>query len=183
MAQHGIKSTFEIVGEGQVKAGESVTPPPEGFRFGRLFPQLPPFRPTDAALTALGQTMTRQIERDDSDIPAGYTYFGQFIDHDITHDGTPGLPVDAPQTLSADQIQQLRSPSLDLDSLYGDDHTRGLITDADGLRLRLGATTPSPRQVRPHPLDRAMIRYLQDTTSRATPAAKPLLAMSATTKT
>lgn len=89
--------------------------------------------------------MTRQIERDDSDIPAGYTYFGQFIDHDITHDGTPGLPVDAPQTLSADQIQQLRSPSLDLDSLYGDDHTSGQFTDADGLRLRLGATTPSPQ--------------------------------------
>ena len=46
---------------------------------------------------------------------AGTTFFGQFVDHDITFDttsplGVPTEPHDAPNS---------RTPSLDLDSLYG----------------------------------------------------------------
>src|SRR5919197_2842516 len=46
---------------------------------------------------------------------AGTTFFGQFVDHDITFDtGSPlGVPTDP-----ADSVNS-RSPSLDLDSLYG----------------------------------------------------------------
>ena len=50
----------------------------------------------------------------DSTIPAGYTYFGQFVDHDITLDiaSTLDTPVDATK------IHNMRTPSLDLDSVY-----------------------------------------------------------------
>ncbi|MBR8833048.1 MAG: hypothetical protein DSM106950_03130 [Stigonema ocellatum SAG 48.90 = DSM 106950] len=52
-------------------------------------------------------------------VPAGYTYFGQFIDHDLTFDNTSSLnPADAGQQ---DRFPtNLRTPRFDLDSLYGD---------------------------------------------------------------
>ena len=52
-------------------------------------------------------------------LPAGYTYFGQFIDHDLTFDNTSSLkPVDIH---SQDHLpSNLRTPRFDLDSLYGD---------------------------------------------------------------
>jgi Animal haem peroxidase len=52
----------------------------------------------------------------ESTIPAGYTYFGQFVDHDITLDVSSSLQL--PET-DATTINNMRSPSLDLDSLYG----------------------------------------------------------------
>ena len=48
-------------------------------------------------------------------IPAGFTYIGQFIDHDITLDVSSSL--DAPT--NANNVPNMRSPALDLDSLYG----------------------------------------------------------------
>lgn len=52
-------------------------------------------------------------------VPAGYTYFGQFIDHDLTFDNTSSLnPADAGEQ---DRVpSNLRTPRFDLDSLYGD---------------------------------------------------------------
>jgi hypothetical protein len=47
-------------------------------------------------------------------IPAGYTYLGQFLDHDLTFDKTPLGP-----DVSPAEMLQNRSPALDLDSLYG----------------------------------------------------------------
>ena len=50
-----------------------------------------------------------------SKIPAGYTYWGQFIDHDITFDPTSSLQSkNRPQ-----QVENFRTPRLDLDSVYG----------------------------------------------------------------
>lgn len=46
-------------------------------------------------------------------VPAGYTYFGQFIDHDLTFDTTSSL--DKPGSIPTN----LRTPRLDLDCLYG----------------------------------------------------------------
>jgi hypothetical protein len=48
-------------------------------------------------------------------LPAGYTYLGQFIDHDITFDPTSHL---GPAT-STQVLENFRTPGLDLDSLYG----------------------------------------------------------------
>lgn len=56
----------------------------------------------------------------DSEIPAGYIFFAQFIDHDITLDTTSDLRQNPP--LHASQVAELpniRSASLDLDCVYG----------------------------------------------------------------
>ncbi|MET0752193.1 MAG: heme peroxidase family protein [Pyrinomonadaceae bacterium] len=50
-----------------------------------------------------------------SSIPAGFTYFGQFVDHDITLDVSSSLDADT----DANTINNMRSPALDLDSVYG----------------------------------------------------------------
>lgn len=51
----------------------------------------------------------------DSTIPAGYTYWGQFIDHDITFDPTSSLT----SSNRPSAVQNFRTPCLDLDSVYG----------------------------------------------------------------
>src|SRR4051794_19132511 len=70
-------------------------------RFGRMFRNLPVFGLADqetvsAELEALAAKMIKPAEEDKAldaededqnpDIPAGYTYLGQFVDHDITFD-------------------------------------------------------------------------------------------------
>jgi Animal haem peroxidase len=61
-------------------------------------------------------------------LPAGYTYFGQFIDHDLTFDNTSSLnPKDTPDPNDPNNPNpknrmpsNLRTPRFDLDSVYGD---------------------------------------------------------------
>jgi hypothetical protein len=50
-----------------------------------------------------------------SAIPAGFTYVGQFVDHDISLDVESTLDV----ATDANTIHNLRTPALELDSLYG----------------------------------------------------------------
>jgi hypothetical protein len=50
-----------------------------------------------------------------SSVPAGFTYFGQFVDHDVTLDVSSSLDLDT----NANTINNMRSPTLDLDSVYG----------------------------------------------------------------
>ena len=67
---------------------------------------------------------------------AGYTYFGQFVDHDITFDPSP-ISVDR---IDIAALEDFRTPALDLDCLYGrgpDDQP--YLYHEDGLRLREGA--------------------------------------------
>jgi hypothetical protein len=88
-------------------------------RFGRMFPNLKPFRPPVQALIDLGEKMKEADPSDpaldNTDVPAGFTYLGQFIDHDVTFDRTPDLP----DIVDPEQMKQERTPTLDLDSLYG----------------------------------------------------------------
>jgi hypothetical protein len=62
-------------------------------RFGLTFKHLPPFAPADQLLSGLAATMAepagRHDELDNPRIPAGFTFLGQFIDHDLTFDQTP----------------------------------------------------------------------------------------------
>ena len=51
----------------------------------------------------------------DSNIPAGYTYFGQFVDHDTTLDVSSNLDT----KVNANTIANMRTPALDLDNVYG----------------------------------------------------------------
>jgi hypothetical protein len=73
-------------------------------------------------------------------VPAGYTYLGQFIDHDLTFDRTT---VALGTNVAPADLLQGRSPALDLDSLYGagpaDPASAGFY-EADGRRLKTGRT-------------------------------------------
>ena len=88
-------------------------------KFGRMFPSLPPLEVADDPLFELAQAMLDTgpalPNGDATNIPAGFTYFGQFVDHDITLDLTP-LDLQKADPLG---IQNFRSPALDLDALYG----------------------------------------------------------------
>lgn len=99
-------------GENDVTQAELIAGPAT---FTRMFDDLEPFAPDEKALVALAATMRDEGQSSDHPfLPAGYTYFGQFVDHDITLDLTP-LAAQA----GADLGVNFRTPRLDLDSLYG----------------------------------------------------------------
>lgn len=96
-------------------------------RFARMFNDVSVDRPVfaEGALQALGEAMIKtdagapitELEPADENpvLPAGYTYFGQFVDHDISFDLTPLRATD----VDVDALEDFRSPALDLDSVYG----------------------------------------------------------------
>jgi hypothetical protein len=97
-------------------------------RFGRMFRSLPAgiYGKTDNdsrnALMQLGKLMTSSFDPpkdgfdgEESSIPALYTYFGQFVDHDITFDPMTTLI----QHSDPDALTDFRTPALDLDNVYG----------------------------------------------------------------
>jgi len=94
-------------------------------RFGRLFRNVPIFRQDESDLLALGALMVSpreddptpegQVDPEESSIPAGYTYVGQFVDHDLTFD--PASTLDKFNDPNA--LVNFRSPRFDLDSVYG----------------------------------------------------------------
>lgn len=99
--------------------------------FGRMFPTLPPFAPdTNNVRNALLQLGSREgimDAKDDPSIPnnpdnldntrilAGFTFFGQFIDHDITFDPTSSLE----RQNDPEAVKNFRTPVLELDNIYG----------------------------------------------------------------
>ena len=126
-----------------------------GGRFGRMFRHLPVYSAKDDSLGKLGKAMIQELEdgkldkplgEDDDDentstldgalrLPAGYTYFGQFVDHDITFDPASSLT----RQNDPDGLTDFRTPRFDLDSLYG----RGpadqpYLYAKDGVHLSLG---------------------------------------------
>jgi hypothetical protein len=91
-------------------------------RFGTMFKQLPAFAPSDELLTNLANTMVEdQTVPDGSHLNtspvlfAGFTFIGQFIDHDITFD-TTSLEL---QQADPDATANFRTPRYDLESVYG----------------------------------------------------------------
>ncbi|MCP1146087.1 peroxidase family protein [Lysinibacillus endophyticus] len=92
-------------------------------KFGRMFPFLPSAhkdtKKVRSALLELGKKegiMDNDSKNlDNPKIPSGFTFFGQFIDHDITFDPTSSLEhQNDPNT-----IENFRTPVLELDSIYG----------------------------------------------------------------
>ncbi len=87
---------------------------------------LPERRRTRDALVDLGRAMNAG-GGGDSDIPAAYTYFGQFLDHDITLELESATLPDliAPDLTPLgraeirEKIRNARTATLDLDSVYG----------------------------------------------------------------
>jgi hypothetical protein len=90
-------------------------------KFGRLFPGLPAHEPNPRDLVALGVKGGPMDEgqsdpRPDSrTIPAGFTFLGQLIDHDITFDPTSSLE----RQNDPSAIRNFRTPLLELDCVYG----------------------------------------------------------------
>jgi hypothetical protein len=69
-------------------------------------------------------------------LPAGYTYFGQFVDHDITFDPASSLT----RQNDPNALTDFRTPRFDLDSLYGAGPANQPYlykAESDGSRLRL----------------------------------------------
>ena len=84
-------------------------------RFGRMF-RLPPYLPSAERIAEVAALMKENGQgADNPDIPAGYTYLGQFLDHDITFDPTSSLD----RQNDPDALTNFRSPRFDLDSMYG----------------------------------------------------------------
>ncbi|MBB3674400.1 peroxidase family protein [Modestobacter versicolor] len=114
------------------------------FQFSRLGPQGGADL-DDAVLQAVAEAMTAPtVEHADADgVPAGYTYLGQFVDHDLTKDVT-GKALGTELTVEA--LLQGRSPTLDLDSLYGRGpwHLYDRKYYSGDAHLRMGVTAGSP---------------------------------------
>jgi len=91
--------------EALVALGKAMTADPERSEDDKTLPSAPP--ETDG--------MRIQDDEENSGISAGYTYLGQFIDHDITFDPASSLQ----QLNDPDALVDFRTPRLDLDSLYG----------------------------------------------------------------
>jgi hypothetical protein len=119
-----------------------------------MFRTLPAAEFSTEALTELASAMTSPAEasptpetqgdgEENQGIDAGYTYLGQFIDHDLTFDPLSSLiKQDDPQALT-----DFRTPRFDLDNLYGrgpDDQP--YLYEEDNLHLQLGrALTGNPK--------------------------------------
>lgn len=108
-------------------------------RFGRLFPTLPAFSADTpsmrAALMELGAAggpmdakdpkaspiklitePSRSVRNSDNPtMTAGFTFLGQFLDHDMTFDPTSSLA----RSQDPESIRNFRIPALDLDNVYG----------------------------------------------------------------
>lgn len=81
-----------------------------------MFWNLPVFNPSDATLNALADVMEQATgDAENAQIPAGFTYLGQFVDHDITHDASSNLE----RVRDPEARVNFRTPRFDLDSLYG----------------------------------------------------------------
>lgn len=124
------------VHHGQLHRETGINPPESiGFgrgKFGRLFPALhalPDTEPVREALLELGAPGglmdagdkpldgpdANAANRPNPDIPAGFTFFGQFIDHDITFDPTSSLE----RQNDPEAVENFRTPNLELDNVYG----------------------------------------------------------------
>jgi hypothetical protein len=163
MKRHN-RDDYYVVGEGILtfdRDGNPISARPSAiadvrkFRFSRLGPVGAPIDDTRRlVLEAVATAMTtdpaggdpesgvQDRGRPGSGIPAGFTYLGQFVDHDLTRDNTAAH---LGQDVTVDELVQGRSPSLDLDSLYG----RGPRKDPqfyadDGASLTTGRTTAVP---------------------------------------
>jgi heme peroxidase len=142
VAQHHGSESFFVLGEGllgESRGGRPVATaaaaPP--FRFTRMGPR--GRAPARDVRVRVAQAMAAG-GGGFGDIPAGYTYLGQFLDHDLTFDKTNvALGTD----VSPAQLLQGRSPALDLDSLYGNgpgDAGSAKFYGPQGLKLLLGKT-------------------------------------------
>jgi hypothetical protein len=165
--QRTVTALSRVVQADPDKAAEAATTP-FNYMFGKLASEFPHHHlPKDnpdlvvAALTCLGEAMVEQDPVGDggnSPIPPIYTYWGQFVDHDLTantdRDKVLSITQKPLQPLHPDFVSEnlgnLRHPSLNLDSVYGDgpfalvDPEADEFVPYDGIRFQLGRVAVGP---------------------------------------
>lgn len=62
-----------------------------------------------------GPSAETEVDGEEGEIPSGYTYLGQFIDHDLTFDPASSLE----RQNDPEALVDFRTPRFDLDSIYG----------------------------------------------------------------
>ncbi len=157
MKRH-MRDNYYIVGEGTVYCdhqGKPATDPYPGdipemrkFRFSRMGPKGTQVKRATLEAMAQAMTATPGDESAGPTIPAGFTYLGQFIDHDLTLDKTA---IALGQNVTLDELLQGRSPALDLDCMYGRGpaNAEDSAFYSDGIRLKMGMTASSPDLLNP----------------------------------
>ena len=166
-APAGARASFGV-------AGQTAS---RGDRFGRMFSGLPSFAEAtpavEEALRALGAQGGPLDARDDvrmepgapgplglilnpgrnedSSLPAGVTFLGQFVDHDITFDLTSRLG----RPTAPEETRNFREPVLNLDSIYGGGYgdTRFVLPDGSMRVERCDANNPRSREDLPRTAD------------------------------
>ncbi len=138
---------------------------PKGY-YSRLFekPAHPIAPDEEGKLIDLGDAMRYHVEREGTLTPRiGYTYFGQFLGHDLSHDATPlAGPYPEPE-----KTPNFRTPTFDLDHVYGNGPTGSpyLYEGKEGAEtFKIGATAPGGYR-RDLPIQRGhvLIGDLEDT--------------------
>lgn len=115
---HGLSRYDQLILSHLTSVHPSTPPLPN--TFGRLYPANPVQiqNLSHAELIALYEELTDDMGSDhieDGTASAGMTFFGQFIDHDVTLDATSALGT----RIVPSTIANVRTPALDLDCVYG----------------------------------------------------------------
>ena len=130
---------------------------PKGY-YSRLFgrPAKPITESQEEKLVELGHAMRYEVEREGTLTPrVGYTYFAQFLGHDLTHDNTP---FDGPYP-EPERIPNYRTPYFDLDHVYGGGPEKSpyLYEGGRGTEIfKIGATNPTG-YLRDLPVEHGMV--------------------------
>lgn len=135
----GVQTDAPLVGGSSFKAARTASIAAGENGFTRLFPDLPPFAenqvkvrhnliklgelgglmdphdPPGGKPPAPGTPDTNPDNILNKEMPAGFTYWGQFLDHDLTFDLTSQLGKSANPAVTPNS----RTPRFDLDSMYG----------------------------------------------------------------
>ncbi len=195
---HGEVPTMAHVQQSQAALAASSVDVPLAFAaarmvdpqaFGYLFPTLqgdpanllPEAADTPEKLKVLGRSMEDPGDRPDpgdATIPAAYTYFGQFVDHDITLEVLPAnLPppqsgsmqalldpkmTPLPQEVVLNTLRNFRTPTLDMDHLYGLPAPRD---PANGAKMKIGTVST--------PIDTKTGRPITDVQAYQAPFKRP----------
>src|SRR6266536_1279728 len=136
-------------------------------RFGRMFRKLAPFEPSYDDLTRLAAIMIEPTDANgdpvdveqpeapsnNDSVPAGITYLGQFIDHDLTFDPTSKLQ----RENDPDGLRNFRTPRFDLDSLYGSGPDDNPFLYQDGVKFLIGQNGTGEEDLPRNTAGRALI--------------------------
>jgi hypothetical protein len=131
--------------------------------YSRLFaPAAQPFsRRDEERLIKLGESMRYTTEREGTLTPrVGFTYFGQFVGHDLSHDATPLNSSHA----DAERIPNHRLPYLNLEQIYGGgpEHSPHLYEGEIGAEIFKIGRTAEGNYARDIPIENGVVRIADD---------------------